>query len=158
MHQTQPTTKGDRVESRRLSTSSGGGFTLIELVLVVVTVGLLASLVVPILVRGKENARSTHCRNNLRQIGIAARLYAEDNRETYFCLPGGLFIFGGEWTAGPSSTALRSTSDRQGYWGLGYYPYVAGNRKVFGCPNGTVVDDYRDQGYHYDHDYKANST
>jgi prepilin-type N-terminal cleavage/methylation domain-containing protein len=135
-----------------------GGFTLIELLVVVAIIGILASLLFPALVRAKEASKDAQCANNLRQIGIAARLYADDNRDTFFCLKGGSIIYGGQWTMGPSSSTLRAPNDYEGYWGLGYQQYIAGNRKLFACPNGKVVDDFRDLGYNYPPEYWANST
>lgn len=135
-----------------------GGFTLIELLVVIAIIGLLASLMFPALVRARESARSTTCLSNLRQIGIAARLYADDNRDTFFCGQGGSVIYGGQWTMGPNSTTLRSTTDFEGYWGLGYHSYIAGNKKLFACPNGKPVDEFRDLGYNYPAEYWANST
>ncbi len=134
------------------------GVTLIELRVVIAIIAILASLLLPVLARAKEGAKGTQCRNNLRQIGIAARLYADDNRDTYSCLPGGSIIYGGQWTLGPNSTTLRPPTDFQGYWALGYYQYFGGNKKLFGCPDGALVDDYRDLGYGYPHEFWANST
>ena len=59
---------------------------------------------------------------------------------------------------GPNSTTLRAPTDFDAYWALGYYQYFSGNQKLFGCPDGKLVDEYRDLGYNYPHDYWANST
>ena len=60
------------------------GFTLVELLIVIAVVGVLAALLLPALSRAREKARSTQCVSNLRQWGIAFRLYANDNDD---CLP-----------------------------------------------------------------------
>ena len=69
------------------------GFTLIELLVVMVIIALLIGLLLPALSRAKEEARKTQCRSNMRQIGLAMTMYANDN--------------GGWWTAmgGPSAAA-----------------------------------------------------
>jgi len=54
-------------------------FTLIELLVVTAVIGILASLLLPVLGRAKEAARSTACMSNLHQIGIALQLYVQDN-------------------------------------------------------------------------------
>jgi prepilin-type N-terminal cleavage/methylation domain-containing protein len=55
------------------------GFTLIELLVVLAVIGILAALLLPVLAGGKARARNSVCINNLRQLGMATRLYAEDN-------------------------------------------------------------------------------
>ena len=55
------------------------GFTLIELLVVMVIIALLIGLLLPALSRAKEEARKTQCRSNLRQIGLAMMMYANDN-------------------------------------------------------------------------------
>lgn len=57
-----------------------GAFTLIELLVVITIVAILASLVLPALARGKTAARTTECRNNLRTMGLALRMYGRIQR------------------------------------------------------------------------------
>lgn len=57
------------------------GFTLVELLVVIAIIAVLASLLLPVLGRAKAQANNAACINNLRQLGVATRLYAGDHEE-----------------------------------------------------------------------------
>ena len=125
------------------------GFTLIELLVVIAVISILAGMLLPALGKAKEAGKSAQCISNLHQISLAMLSYATDNKDTFNCDANGIIVNGGQWTANPNSSVLLAADDDNAYWALGYYTYFAGNRKLFHCPDGFVVDQWRDAGLNY---------
>lgn len=63
--------------------TTGPGFTLVELLVVIAVIAVIAAIVFPVLARSGETARKTTCTSNLKQISLATSMYLQDYDETY---------------------------------------------------------------------------
>jgi prepilin-type N-terminal cleavage/methylation domain-containing protein len=122
--------------------SSKRAFTLIELLVVVAIIALLIAILLPSLKRAKDQARTTICLNNLRQLATAFNVYSNDHNN---CLPG---------STNDSVTNPDGTVERKCWLGtynggrgdvadevpeLGtIYPYVAESADLYKCPQDAI--------------------
>ena len=87
------------------------GFTLIELLVVIAIIAILAAILFPVFAQAREKARQTACMSNMKQIGSAYIMYAQDYDEA--------LVPGCNWNAGYSQQ-----TDRRSYWDGLLDPYV----------------------------------
>jgi prepilin-type N-terminal cleavage/methylation domain-containing protein/prepilin-type processing-associated H-X9-DG protein len=111
--------------------SKNQGFTLIELLVVIAIIAILAAILFPVFAQAREKARQASCVSNMKQIGTAMLMYAQDYDES---LPGdGL----------PESNATR--------WGTYYWmfltiPYIKNNPVAFNKPKSGIFSCPSDTG------------
>ncbi len=98
-------------------TPARNAFTLIELLTVIAIIGILAAILIPVVSRVRESAKGSLCVSNLRQIGLAAHLYAGDHDDR---LP----------PTRPGNVAALEASTRDAF-----HLYLDGGYEVFYCPN-----------------------
>ena len=101
-------------------------FTLIELLVVITIIAVLAGLLLPVLSSAQESARSAKCISNLKQIGAAMNLYANDNNNSYPPLE-------------PSSTTNWDTTSINPY--LPERPADGRQSLLFICPDANYKGD-----------------
>lgn len=108
-------------------------FTLIELLVVIAIIAILAAILFPVFAQAREAARKASCQSNLKQIGTATMMYAQDYDESY---PGGWNMAAGHPNGGGDMM-----------WRVVLQPYIQkygnnsnlydsrGNFGVYWCPS-----------------------
>ncbi len=98
----------------RVTRRTRHGFTLIELLVVIAIIAILIALLLPAVQQAREAARRTQCRNNLKQLGLAAHTY----HDAHNMLPPG-------WIGVELTTGLDFTEGSNGWsWASKLLPYL----------------------------------
>jgi prepilin-type N-terminal cleavage/methylation domain-containing protein/prepilin-type processing-associated H-X9-DG protein len=69
------------VGEREMKTRTKAGFTLIELLVVIGIIAILAAILFPVFARVKENAKTSVCAQQMRQVGMSIAMYTSDNND-----------------------------------------------------------------------------
>ncbi len=72
-----------RMHRRGFTPGKSSAFTLIELLVVIAIIAILAAILFPVFAQARERARTAVCTSNVRQIGMAIKMYLQDYDETY---------------------------------------------------------------------------
>ena len=113
------------------SFSSRRAFTLIELLVVIAIIAILAAILFPVFAQAREKARAITCISNLKSVGLAAMMYAQDYDES---LPGG---WGGADNNACGATTPQQQLANSQYWRYTLQPYI---QKMTGAAATTMWD------------------
>ncbi len=123
------------------------GFSLLELLVVIAILALLIAILLPALSQAKHQARRTACAGNLRQVGVAMHLYADDFADMIPFGPAGRPVTGSNfYTVTGNVTSLLSLEDGAPV-GLGLLleDYLKHQPTVLFCPGADQPSEAREQ-------------
>jgi prepilin-type N-terminal cleavage/methylation domain-containing protein len=115
-------------------------FTLIELLVVIAIIAILASMLLPAIARAKGKALGTKCLSNLKQIGLAVRMWADENESKFPIAEMNRLnpVFPNAWY--PSNAPMINVVLSN---------YVGGAMRVFECPNDRSYFNTQGTSYEY---------
>jgi len=111
------------------------GFTLIELLVVIAIIAILAAILFPVFARAREKARQTSCLSNMKQMGLAMLMYAQDYDETFTPM-GTMPRPTTPVVPGDTVFNYHPTYNYFNCWSNAIYPYIS-NVQVYLCPSTT---------------------
>lgn len=112
-------------------------FTLIELILVMATIGVLFAMVTPIFKNVRDKGQRVLCMNNIKNIGNAFMIYASEANRGRLPLCG--------WYSEKNNNPLGKKSGNHGVgkpWMDTLLPYLNNNKEMFICPSDDDPDDF----------------
>lgn len=134
------TTDSLRIPNTMTDTRRSRAFTFIELLVVIAMIAILAAILFPVFQSVRENARRTACLSNLKQIGLAAAQYMNDNDGALYHHHEDYVLDDGTQTpALPADVSGcagggEGNSNAEKPWAIFFQPYLA-SRDVIYCPD-----------------------
>ncbi len=98
-------------------------FTLVELLVVIAIIGVLVALLLPAVQSARATARQTHCKNNLRQIGLAILMFVDQHKGAF-----------------PKSTHTTGGRDEDA-WVFTLAPYLENVDRIRICPDDPKAEE-----------------